>query len=465
MKGTIRHAFAGTVAVLALLLCVLCNRRDAQAPPPPPAPTVSHAPAGRPRSVQDPTPPGTNASVFALSYRGITSEEPELWAGSATGWGSGDSEDNKYLERLKKRIKIRPVYNPRLSGREWSALELEGDEVVALHVDLNGNQEPDDDERILPSRIPESHYLSRSKCKLFFTPDMQLPGEEEEPEPYRLVLRVDPGSTGCPMWSGASLWTGSGEIDGVGYDVLLRDGSLHGGFRTFGRAQFDLRPSGESEEKARPRWHSLSRIIYHGERFMRLRFLGNESREEDFRLILDPYEGATGKLRMELLGADGDKLPATCSYARLKGESDPDVYFGFPVTNDVVEAPSAQYTITYAKLSYGTDAEAWTCRLKEYSGVTVGEGDTRTLPLGPLSLAVVAVDANRRYSSDVKPATEFAAEKDAYISPEVTGPNGETFSQFSAIKSGGRARKASHPSLRITDAQGNEIVATTLEYG
>jgi hypothetical protein len=416
--------------------------------------------------VQDPTPPGTNASVFALSHRGITSQEPELWSGSATGWGSGDSGDSKYIERLKRDIEIRPIHNPRLTGREWSALELEGDEVVALHVDVNGNQKPDDGERVLPSPIPESHHLSRSKCKLFFTPDMRLPGEEGELEPCRLALRVERSDTSCPMWSGASLWTGTSDINGVAYDVLLRDGSLRGGFRTFGRARVSLKPSNASEKTARrPRWQTLSRIVRHGERFMRLRFLGNESRADDFRLILEPYEGSTGKLRMELLGTSGVKLPATCSYATLKGESDPDVYFGFAITNDVAEAPSAQYTITYAKLSYKADGDAWTCRLKDYNGVTVGEGDTRTLPLGPLSLAVVAVDANRRYSSDAKPATKFPATKDVYISPEVTGPRGESFSHFSRLADNGRSTGASNPSLRITDAEGNEVVAKTLEYG
>ena len=466
MRSSSSVGFASLAIVAVALIGVACWRTE-QPPSQNAPPPLLSAQSASPERPQDPTPPGPNAIVFSLAYRGVTPEETTLWTGAATGWGSHDSDDSKYIQRLKKTFNIRPIKNANLTGREWTGLEITDDKVLALHIDLNGNEKPDEGERILPATIPATHYFSRSNYTFFFTPDMMLPSDGGGSEPYRMVLRVKSPDDNCPMWSGGALWTAEGDIDGERYALALHDGSLRSGFRNFGRAKFSLQKPGQDKDASkRLQWQTLSRIVHVNDRFMRLRFLGKESDPDGFRLVLEPYTGSAGKLQPEIVTAHGNRTPASCSYVRLDGESDEDVHFGFTIEGGPIEAPSGTYNLAYARLSYGiTSSETWTCQVSDYAGVEVGAGDTRALPLGPPAMNVIAIDANRRHSSSAKSATEFPAEMTVYLSPEVQGPHGETFGRFYSMKQGGRKRVPANPSLLIKDSAGNTVASETMEYG
>lgn len=456
--------FAVCLAGAFVLACSSsCRRRDAgvslAAEPVAPA-------AGKPPREQDNSPPGPGAVVFDLRYRGVNPEDTHLFTGSATGWGAGDASDSKYLKRLRSKQEVRAVHNPNLLGREWCGLEMTNDKVAAFHIDVDGDQRPDADERLTPSVIPEGHYFSRQNTTVFFTPDMELLMQDGRRVPGRFLLRVNGAEDSCPMWSCASVWTAEADINDRPYRATLRAGSVVGGFRTFGRTSILLEQAGvATNSKPRPSWSPLSSIIRLDGGFKRLRFLGDESRADDFRLVLEPCTNATGRLAPRVVGSGGKTLESSFDYVRLVGESEPDVRFGLSVDKGGGVVPVGIYELSYARVAYSEVTNTrWTCQVSKYSGVEIVEDEICELSMGPPTLAVEAVDADRRYSSDTKPTTEFTRETTIYLSPKVSGPNGEEFSRFARAVNGKR-KESPAPRLRIADADGSEVATAKLEYG
>jgi len=314
--------------------------------------------------------------------------------------------------------------------------------------------------------LPQGHRLGRNNNTVFFTPDIELRRRDGRRVPYRFILRVEGSDDSCPMWSGASVWSAETEIKDRPCTVTLRDGSMDGDFRAFGRTSVSLKPeSSAADSTTRWSWSILSSIVCFDDGFKRLRFLGDESRADEFRLILEPYTNAIGELAPRVIGSTGDALSASWRYMRLEGESDPNVRFGLPQRDGAAVVPVGTYELSYAQVVYGKGTNAsWSCQVSKYSGVAIGEDETCKLELGPPTLEVLAINADRRYSSDVKPATEFPREMTVYLSPKIYGPSGEEFARFAHADN--ERRKASpFPRMRIMDAGGSEVVTAKLEYG
>ena len=100
--------------------------------------------------------------------------------------------------------------------------------------------------------------------------------------------------------------------------------------------------------------------------------------------------------------------------------------------------------------------------------IEVRSDETVEIAFGRPALTVTAIEESKRWNPDAKPATEFMAGDALYISRKLGGVSKETYGRFNRVlESEGMETRYDEiePKLRILDADNNEVIKKTLEYG
>jgi hypothetical protein len=85
--------------------------------------------------------------------------------------------------------------------------------------------------------------------------------------------------------------------------------------------------------------------------------------------------------------------------------------------------------------------------------------------LGQLKLAVRAMKEENRYTAGAKEESVYARGAKIYLTPRVSGGQGEVFNRFTQRSASPGRSDNRPPQIRIARADGKEVLVKTLEYG
>jgi len=447
------------IAVLALafvaggLLFVLLSPRDALPPgasSPPVAPPVrTQAPR---REFPEPL-PGTIA--FEMHYEGLTAVDKKLAYNAYYGYGRSGGDDTSFIKAVRERVDdLTTVYNPAFGPAQWSALELRDGKPAALYFDLNADGQLADDEKILPQKGASSNRTD------FYTPDFVVRKDDGQLVPFRVLLRVQNyGSLSC-MWSPACVLKGTTEIDGRPATLVFWCRSFSGAFTEYGRSSFMLN-IGQDANRSSYR-STLSRLVCIGDEFYQLTVEGRHEKGGAVRVVLEKDTTPRGELAVAMSGERD--LKAQLNSGTLVAGEGADIHFR--IVEQQTSLPAGTYRLTGAVVEYTWDKwSTWRTSVKEGPEVAIESGQTATAELGEPQLSVVAVDARKRYNSDVEEKSVYTKGPTVYLSPRIKGRAGEVYTRFSKAGPDRQRHVDIEPAVRILDPDGKEIVVELMKYG
>lgn len=401
-----------------------------------------------------------------LAYRGLDGKAGRMQYGFAMGYGRPrDVEDTPFIEAVRQRAggDVEIVYNRGFEDRTLSAVEVVDGEPKRFYFDANADGELSDDEITGPAN---SQTRINSRRFDFVTPDFAMTSETGDKVPFRVKLAVNYyGGNARPscMWSPACVLEGAGRIAGKERRLVLFVGNLAPDFFQYGRGTYAfLDPGKEVQYPARA---TLSSLIFYEDTFYKLRFEGSFKEPDSLRAILVRDTSPTGALAVELQGKE--ELATRIAYASVNGKSDPTVRFQIRKSQ---EFPVGRYVLQSGQFQFGRgDVRNWQVRFSEGPNFSIEDGKTVTVKLGDPELTVRSVDENKRYSRDVQNLDRFPTGSRIYISPVVSGADGETYSRFQKTQGimAALSRRFSDvkPHLMIEGPSGKQIVDKDLEYG
>ncbi len=206
---------------------------------------------------------------------------------------------------------------------------------------------------------------------------------------------------------------------------------------------------------------TLSRLVCIGDEFYRLTAEGSHEKDGALRVVLEKDTTARGELAVAMAGEKDLEVKLTSG--TLVGGEGADIHFR--LVEQQTSLPAGTYRLTGAAAEYFADGgSTWQIRVKEGPEVAIEPGQTATAELGAPELAVVAVDARKRYNSDVEEKSAYAKGTTVYLAPRIKGQAGEVYSRFSKMGAD-RRRVDVEPGVRILDPDGKEIVVESMKYG
>lgn len=450
------------VAVVFALLVVFVVRKRASASP---EQFVTLALAPPAEEDSGPVPalpePPAGAIVFDLKYRPETGAQDDLQYHSFWGFGGSDDPKDPFIQEARKRAKkLRVVDNFELPGRQRAGVECEGRKAVAFYFDLNADGKLTDNERILPTRKTGGTGVD------FITPDFMLKGNDGREARFRVLLRAEfYGSNSEPnfMWSPACVLEGNATINGKPARMILFANGFSGAFERFGSASCAilLGESAKGTQNYIPR-ERLSRLVRCEAQFYQMKLEGRRSSGHPARAVLTKDTSPIGGLAIKL--ASSNSLQTAVSHLSFVGANSPDVYFNLPDLND--KLPVGAYRLENGTLRYGQKGpEEWQVTFSEGPAVTLVANEQTDVTLGEPTLAVRALDENKRYDRSAKGTTTFKKDARIFLEPKIVGKGNEVFTRFAHPGTQTSPNKSVPPKISITAADGKEVLAKTMEYG
>lgn len=398
--------------------------------------------------------------VLDLEFRGLDGTEGEMRYNSFWGYGYPGSHKSTFIDSLNlSGDNVHTLYHPFVKGNEYSAVVTEGDRSVALYFDLDANGKFTDNEKIPPIDKPATN---RSTTE-FVTPVIAFTTSDGRKVQYRLLLRDYMYGEGDHnfMWSPSCLWTSKATLQGEPVEVMLFDSNFNGSFQEFGTDSIALVDKNTEIHSSGyvPR-DPLSRLVRHGDKFLRVAFTGSED-AETFRIELVEDRTPVGSLSLNVK-ADRE-VKTNLRNIRLVGTGEEKILF--EVKDIAVRIPQGPYRLESCDLYYETDdAEKWQVSLSEGPEIEVRSTKAVEVALGKPGLDVTVVEEAKRWSEEVAPTTEFSAGEALYISRKLEGRSKETYGRFYR-RNESASFEAMEPLLRIVDAKENVVVDESLPYG
>ncbi len=401
-----------------------------------------------------------------LSYLGLDCGPGQMQYGYAYGYGRPSSvEDTPFIAAVQKQAKneVHVVYNPSFPDRMLSAVETVEREAKRFYFDINADGKLSDEEVFEPVVNQQGPNWKEFS---FVTSDFSLTSKKGGEIPFRAKLGVNfYGTQDRPscMWSPACVLEGTAQIGDKKQRLMLFVGSLEGDYFEYGRSRYALLDP--EKEYQYPTQSRLSSLIFYEGAFYKLKFEGSFEEQGSLRAILVRDTSPTGTLAVELQGQE--KLGAKISYANVDGKSDPTVHFKIQASQ---EFPIGRYVLQNGQFQFGLENNFnWQVGFSEGPDFSIEDGKTVTLKLGDPEMTVRSVDENKRYTSEVQDLDRFSSNSRIYISPMVSGADGETYTRFQKTQGilGALSRRFSDvkPHLIIKGPSGDNLVDQDLEYG
>ncbi|HNQ87470.1 MAG TPA: hypothetical protein PKM73_02410 [Verrucomicrobiota bacterium] len=416
-------------------------------------------------------PPG--AIAFDLKYRPQTGQSDDLQYHSYWGFGRNNEADNSFLQSVRKKAAlVTPVHHAMLEGRQWSALAHHRRHVDALYFDLNANGQLEDNERIPPTRKADDRSVE------FITPDFQhsytrgnvsVDNATAERVTFRVLLRVAFYGNGDEpnfMWSPAAMLEGTAAVEGKPVRIILFADGFGGQFDRFGSSQCALLPKDPQPGTPPPSVYIpreiLSSLMPYNGRFYQVKLDGRRATGHPARAVLIPDTSPVGTLAVKL--ACAQPVPTRVRNLSLQGADNKTVFFS--VNDPIGKLPVARYNLSRGYLTYGKEDETnWTVSFSQGPVTTLLENQTVEVVLNQPKLEVRAVREQDRYNSDAKTATAFSKGTRIYLEPKIACAQKEILSRFGRLEGEHGRTVDTPPRIRITNAEGKELLAQSMEYG
>jgi hypothetical protein len=413
---------------------------------------------------QPPAPTHTaseEAVVFDMEYRGLSGAKDDFRYNGFWGFGEREEETPFIKEVKAKGGEFSMAYNPYFKGAEWSAVEVKDNKAVAFYFDLNADGKVQDNEKILPIDNGESGSAGPPE---FVTPDFMMTTQNGHKVPFRALLQVafygQPPRSNC-MWSPSCVLEGTSTFNGKPTKLILFGNGFTGDFSTFGRSSYDLlnadEPSGQYISR-----HDLSSIIHYEGQFYNLKVSGHHDKDNKIQAELEPYDGTTGGLAIQLNRESN--LKTKLNYARIIGSNDDTIRF--VINPDQTKLPTGAYRLERGFFNYSDEKEdQWQVIFTNGSEFKVDADETKLVELGKPTLTISAVDENKRNSRDVQEQTVYTKGTNVYIVRVIKGKAGELYGRFSEKQDNSNRYTDIQPELKILDPDGKQIVEEKLRYG
>jgi len=441
------------VALAILIVVVLVLLRNS-----PPPPSAEPAPASQTQAAEEPWEIGPDAVVFDLKYRPLTGLDDPLSYRAFWGFG-GREDDDPFVRDVRKQVEeCTPVYNSVLPQAQWSVVAIEDGKPVALYFDTDANGKFSADEKFPPA-LAEARQTGYQYA--FATSDFLIHKDGKE-VPFRLLLVANRYGEGqlSFMWSPSCVLEGEGSLAGEPMRLFLYADGPGGSFTAFRRSSYALLPAGQKLEGYVPR-HMLSSLIHHEGAFYRVRLLGTHAEGESLQVVLTKDTSPIGQLAVELAGKE--KPEARLTSAVIEGTTDETVHLNISGAQSTF--PVGGYRLSSGYISYGASEPTWHASLSDGPTFYIEADKTCRVQLGGPKLSVRAIEEADRYDNDAAEKSRFANADSVYLEPRIAGTSGETFARFSRQSPSSGQREDIRPHLTIVDADGQQVVATDLEYG
>ena len=412
--------------------------------------------------------PSPGAIVFDMKYRGLSGEKGELRCNSYRYWDKGPTETSltPFLTNLKDKVKdFDTVYNPCLKGAEWSAVEIKDNKVVASYIDLNADGKVSDNEKLPPIEIKET---SRIHFTLFVTPDFVMKTRDNRQVPFRALLHVNfywQQARVSFMWSPSCVLEGTSTLKDKPTKLILFSDAFTGDFHEFGSCSYYLQDCDEPSRQYISD-NTLSSIINYKGQFYNLKLSGKYEKDKRIRVELEEYDGATGKLAIQLKG--DTNLETKLSDVGFTGVSDKNVHLRFNEPSEQTTVPVGIYKLCDGKINYGVEkSNEWRLgfNFTEEPEFTIDADQTCNVELGKPVLFVRAVEENKRYDNDVKEKTVYPEGTNIFISGIIKVKGSEFNGRFYQLNENSGKYDAIEPELKIVDSKGEEVAAAKIKYG
>jgi len=410
------------------------------------------------------TPPA-GAVVFDLRYLAQTGGADDIAYHSFWGYGVSSEEAQKdpFLEDVRKRnVRLHYTKNFCFKGREWAAVEHEGNQPRALYFDLNADGKFNENERILPTKNADNGVD-------FITPDFINTLEDGTKVLCRALLRVDfyegNSEPNC-MWSPAALLEGTAQLDGKPARLLLFANQPGGVFDKFGSCNFALRLGDDAtgtQNEYIPR-ETLSTLIATEGKFYHLAVEGRRTNGLPARVVLVEDDSPKGKLAIKLEASDTLQVTADSIY--LRGSDDATVHLRCSPSKGPIALPVGSYSLTSGSLKYGSDSDApWELWFREGPCAALKEGEQTLVTLGKPKLKVRAIDEKERYTSAARECATFKKGTKIYLEPRIAGNGKEMYTHFRQRTDERNGWADRPPQVTITGPGGKQVLSAKMEYG
>jgi hypothetical protein len=414
------------------------------------------------QSVADLPKPPPGATVFDLTYRGLSGEKDELSYNSFWGFGQSRGSNSAFVAEVKKKAKnVEAVNNRYFAGAEWAAVETRDEKPVAFYFDLNADGKVSDDEILQPTQTLSS---GSSRRTIFVTPNFTMKTRQGNQIPFRVLLQAAYyGSQSRPMymWSPSCVLEGASTLADKPVKLILYASGFTGSFTEFGRCSYSLLAADAQTGRYVPR-QSLSSLVNYEGKYYRLKLQGEHGQGKTVRAVLEEYTGATGKIAVELTGSQD--LKARLSRASLAGSEDDTIRFNISGGQTVL--PAEAYKLSSGYINYGTATnDQCQVSITEAPDFRIEAGKTCNIDLGKPALAVRAVEERKRSSRSAKGQSAFSEGTAIHFSPKIRGKAGELYGRFSQRTGNSRSYKDIEPTIRIADSNGKEVASAKMKYG
>ncbi len=451
MNRRLTLSIVPAVSVIAMCMGLSVPVRSSWAGNPP-----TTTAAGVPES-----PPG--AVVFEMKYRGLSAPDDPLSYRSYWGFGAPDDrvgEKDPFVLAVKGRIKeCTLVYNQPLARTPWSVVELKDKKPVAFYFDINADGQLSDNERFLPIKPSGSSF---GYPFAFITSDFLMRTDDRREIPFRILLvGSDYGNGLSYMWSPCCILEGQAILAGQPTRLVLFSNGFSGSFTEFGRCSIMLLPAERKPEGYLSR-STLSSVIYHAGTFYRLRLQGTHAKDGTVRVVLEKDTTPTGQMALDVAGQEGLKIRPMG--VRLQGAKDASIQLYLGAAQPTL--PAGQYKISYGYVGYGLQSnDEWNVSFENGPAVDIRAAETTRVRLGQPVLSIKAIEEKDRYREDAKERSTYVKGAEIYLSPQIKGKAGETYTRFAQKNAANNNPTDVKPHVTIRDPDGKTVVSADMEYG
>lgn len=406
-------------------------------------------------------------TVFEMKYRSLTDEE-----GAKSSYGGLRVEpvketDSPFIAVVKAQTEnsITAFKCPSISENPVVALEFKEKDPVSLYFDVDMDGKLSAGERLEPADIPVNERMPLPGLVSFVTPDFQLTVDEGRQVPFKVLFRAYQVVRNLPdggenqiqlMGSPYSLYEGTARVNGQDMTFRLYPGYRNLDYSVFGESMYILKSA--SAEESEDVWQSgLSSLIFRDGKYYRI--LIDDGPNQTLKLTYAEDKGPRGTLALDF-GSEEENL----KYALKSIYVQSAVGKAVRMTAVGDKLPVGSYVMPNGLVHYGLEnTEAHSASFRNVPAFTVQADQTTTVKVEKAQVKISAVKLKKRREA---PQTEFVEGTPVYLGVSIANKNGINVAGFSKkMKPESRWLSTQKSRIRITDAEGKEIVNKELEYG